>query len=87
MPSRWRTPPNVLCGAAIDSASPYDTARAKFADAWRNRAVAFALVSIINSAVDYCVFLLARCSARTVRRGAGRIRLAGGLGSARKPFC
>ncbi len=49
----------------MSSLSPYDTARAKFADAWRNRAVslkaaAFALVGVINSAVDYCVFLLAR---------------------------
>ena len=54
----------------MSSLSPDDSARAKsirarFADAWRNRAISlkaasFALIGVVNSAVDYCVFLLAR---------------------------
>jgi putative flippase GtrA len=45
--------------------SPYDLARNKLADAWRNRAISlkaisFALVGVVNTVVDYSVFLLAR---------------------------
>jgi putative flippase GtrA len=47
--------------------SPYDSARAKLEAAWRNRAlslkaVSFALVGVVNTAVDYGVFLLARAA-------------------------
>ena len=46
-------------------ARPYDWARAKLVEAWRGRAlsvkaVAFALIGVVNTAVDYSVFLLAR---------------------------
>jgi putative flippase GtrA len=45
--------------------SSYDRARAKLLAGWRNRAVslkalAFGLVGVVNTAVDYGVFLLAR---------------------------
>jgi putative flippase GtrA len=44
-----------------------DSARARLLDAWRNRgvsvkAVAFALVGVVNTAVDFGVFLLARAA-------------------------
>jgi putative flippase GtrA len=43
------------------------TIRANLADAWRERsfslkAVSFALVGVVNTAVDYCVFLVARAA-------------------------
>ncbi len=43
------------------------SARAKLAEAWRQRAfslkaASFALIGIVNTAVDYCVFLLARAA-------------------------
>jgi putative flippase GtrA len=46
-------------------ASPYDWARAKLVEAWRGRAlslkaISFALIGLINTVVDYSVFLLAR---------------------------
>jgi len=46
-------------------ASPYDWARAKLLEAWRGRAlslkaISFALIGLVNTAVDYSVFLLAR---------------------------
>ncbi len=49
------------------SGSPYDSARAKLADAWRNRAISlkaisFGLIGVVNTAVDYGVFLLARAA-------------------------
>ncbi len=45
--------------------SSYDSPRAKLADAWRNRAMSlkafsFALIGVVNTIVDYSVFLLAR---------------------------
>jgi putative flippase GtrA len=45
--------------------SPFDSARARLAEAWRNRAlslkaITFALIGLVNSVVDYGVFLLAR---------------------------
>ena len=48
-------------------ASPYDWVRAKLVDAWRGRAlsvkaVSFALIGVVNTAVDYSVFLLARAA-------------------------
>lgn len=52
--------------------SPYDSTRvksigAKLADAWRNRAVSlkavsFGVIGVVNTAVDYSVFLLARAA-------------------------
>jgi putative flippase GtrA len=47
--------------------SPHETARNKLADAWRNRAISlkaisFGLIGLINTAVDYGVFLLARAA-------------------------
>jgi putative flippase GtrA len=46
-------------------ASPYDWARAKLQEAWGAgalslKALSFALIGVVNSAVDYSVFLLAR---------------------------
>src|ERR1700685_3269862 len=46
-------------------ASRFDSARAALLDAWRNRgvsvkALAFAMVGVVNTLVDYGVFLLAR---------------------------
>jgi putative flippase GtrA len=45
--------------------SPYERTRAMLLAGWRNRAVSFkaitfALVGVVNTAVDYCVFLVAR---------------------------
>jgi putative flippase GtrA len=45
--------------------SPYDSARDKLAGAWRSRAISlkaisFGLIGVVNTAVDYGVFLLAR---------------------------
>jgi len=52
--------------------SPHDSARAKstrakLADAWRNRAmslkaISFGLIGVLNTAVDYGVFLVARAA-------------------------
>ncbi len=48
-------------------ASPYQWARAKLVGGWRNRtismkAVAFGLIGVVNTAVDYGIFLLARAA-------------------------
>jgi putative flippase GtrA len=45
--------------------SPYRSARIWFAEAWRSRhlsvkALSFALIGVVNTVVDYCVFLIAR---------------------------
>src|SRR5580700_6025167 len=45
----------------------YGHTRARLLVAWRNRAlslkaIAFGLVGVVNTAVDYCVFLLARAA-------------------------
>ncbi len=47
--------------------SPYDWARAKLVGGWRNRALSlkalsFGLIGVVNTVVDYCVFLLARAA-------------------------
>jgi putative flippase GtrA len=47
--------------------SPLDSVRAKLAGLWRKRALSvkaasFALIGVVNSAIDYCVFLLARAA-------------------------
>ena len=47
--------------------SPYDWAREKLLEGWRNRAlsrkaVSFALIGVVNTVVDYSVFLLARAA-------------------------
>jgi putative flippase GtrA len=46
-------------------ALPLESLRAKFANAWRSwalsrKAFTFAMVGVVNTAVDYCVFLIAR---------------------------
>jgi putative flippase GtrA len=52
---------------AMTPVSFFERARAKFLAGGRNRAVsfkavAFALVGVVNTAVDYCVFLVARAA-------------------------
>jgi putative flippase GtrA len=47
--------------------SRYDSVRAKLVDGWRNRALslkamAFAVIGVVNTVVDYCVFLIARAA-------------------------
>ena len=47
--------------------SRYDRVRARLLAGWRARAVsfkaiAFALVGVVNTAIDYCVFLIARAA-------------------------
>jgi putative flippase GtrA len=47
--------------------SRYDQARAKFAEGWRNRALglkalSFGLIGVVNTVVDYGVFLIARAT-------------------------
>jgi putative flippase GtrA len=69
---RWRAWPDVVCGDAMAPISPSDPTRAtairaRLADAWRNRAVSvkaasFALIGVVNTAIDYCVFLVARAA-------------------------
>jgi putative flippase GtrA len=56
---------NVICEAAMIRVSRYRSARAKLAAGWRDRAlslkaVAFGLVGVVNTVVDYGVFLFAR---------------------------
>jgi putative flippase GtrA len=56
---------NVICEAAMTRVSRYRSARAKLAAGWRDRAlslkaVAFGLVGVVNTVVDYGVFLFAR---------------------------
>lgn len=56
---------NVICETAMTHVSLYDRARARLVGGWSNRAVtfkatAFAMVGVVNSAVDYGVFLVAR---------------------------
>jgi putative flippase GtrA len=52
---------------AMSDMSFYEQARAKLVAGWQNRAlslkaIAFGLVGIVNTAIDYCVFLLARAA-------------------------
>jgi putative flippase GtrA len=61
----WHGAPDVICGTAMAPVSPYQSVRLWFTEAWRSRhpslkALSFALVGVVNTAVDYCVFLLAR---------------------------
>ena len=56
---------NVICETAMTPVSPYDRARARLIAGWRNRAVtfkaiSFATIGVVNSVVDYAVFLIAR---------------------------
>ena len=49
----------------MNRAPSFDRARAKLVAGWRNRAVSlkaieFGLIGVVNTAVDYCVFLAAR---------------------------
>lgn len=65
--SRWRAAPDVICGAAMATDPRCDSARPGLADAPRQRplhrkAVIFALIGVVNTAVDYVVFLLARAA-------------------------
>jgi putative flippase GtrA len=51
----------------MTGASRFDTARAKLMDAWRNRgvsvkALSFASIGVVNTLVDYGVFLLVRAA-------------------------
>ena len=67
-----RAPPDMICGSAMAPLSPHDSARTKstrgkLAEAWRQRALSlkaasFALIGVVNTAIDYCVFLLARAA-------------------------
>ncbi len=57
----------MICEAAMTSRTRYDTVRAKLEDGWRNRALSlkalsFGLVGVVNTVVDYSVFLLARAA-------------------------
>jgi hypothetical protein len=50
---------------AMTRGSRFDSARAMLSDAWRNRgvsvkALSFAMIGVVNTLVDYGVFLLAR---------------------------
>ena len=61
----WRIAVNVICETAMTHVSLYDRARARLIAGWRNRAVifkaiSFAMIGVVNSAVDYGVFLIAR---------------------------
>ena len=61
----WRIAVNVICETAMTHVSLYDRARARLTAGWRNRAVifkaiSFAMIGVVNSAVDYGVFLIAR---------------------------
>jgi putative flippase GtrA len=65
--SRWRASPDVICGAAMTTDPRGDSARPGLAGAPRQRplhrkAVTFALIGLVNTAVDYGVFLLARAA-------------------------
>ena len=56
---------NVICETAMTQVSPYDRARTRLIAGWRNRAVtfkaiSFAMIGVVNSAIDYGVFLLSR---------------------------
>jgi putative flippase GtrA len=56
---------NVICETAMTHVSPYGRARARLIAGWRNRAVtfkaiSFAMIGVVNSAVDYGAFLIAR---------------------------
>jgi putative flippase GtrA len=53
----------------------YTGGRGKIADAWRNgaiglKAISFALIGVVNTAVDYSVFLLARAALKRIPVGA-----------------
>lgn len=56
---------NVICETAMTHAPLYDRVCARLIAGWRNRAVtfkaiSFAMIGVVNSAVDYGVFLVAR---------------------------
>jgi putative flippase GtrA len=60
-----RSPDDPVCQAAMTHVSLYDRARARLVGGWRDRAVifkaiSFAMIGVVNSAVDYGVFLIAR---------------------------
>jgi len=49
----------------------YDSPRTKLADAWRNRAmslkaITFALIGVVNTSVDYGLFLLVRAALKRI---------------------
>lgn len=48
------------------ASSSYESARAKLADSWRDGAIglkaSFALIGVVNTVVDYSVFLLAHAA-------------------------
>jgi putative flippase GtrA len=61
----WRIAVNVICEAAMTDVSLYDRVRARLSAGLRNRAmvfkaISFALIGVVNSAVDYGGFLIVR---------------------------
>lgn len=57
----------MICGVAMARTPRSASIRAKLRDGWRNRslslkALAFGVVGVVNTAVDYSVFLLARAA-------------------------
>jgi putative flippase GtrA len=60
----WRATADVICGAAMSPLRRYSAIRARFLG-WQSRslslkAVTFAVVGLINTVIDYCVFLVAQ---------------------------
>ena len=58
---------NVICGDAMNLITRLHAIRLRLLGGWRNRALSlkalsFALIGVINTSVDYCVFLLARAA-------------------------
>ena len=56
---------NVICETTMTHVSLFHSARDRLLAGWRNRAVtfkaiSFAMIGVVNSAIDYGVFLLAR---------------------------
>jgi putative flippase GtrA len=75
----WRAPPNVICRVAMGRILLGGSLRRKVVALWRGwtlsrKAATFAMVGVINTAVDYCVFLVAR--AMFTRSGAALAAIA-----------
>jgi putative flippase GtrA len=61
----WRIGSNVICGNTMTHVSLYERALARLLAGWSDRAlsfkaIVFGLVGVVNTAIDYCVFLVAR---------------------------
>jgi putative flippase GtrA len=77
----WRTVPDVLCEGGM--VPPHDSPRAGLAAIWPSRAVSrkafiFALIGVLNTAIDYGVFMLARL---TLARSTGAVDAFGAVGT------